>query len=110
MIETEALTLPGGYVLPLCLETVTLREYVLEPAALAPEAAEALLAGESRRLTAAQLVAGTVETGTASVRLTEDSCRCRGVWNCLEQIAVTQPFELFREGEAHGEIDQRRAD
>ena len=110
MIETTALTLPGGYELPLVLETETLSEYRLEPRALPEEEARSLLEAEALRQTRAEMVAGSVEDGSLTIQKTQDSYRCRGVWNCLEVISRTVPAELFREEERNGETDQRRTD
>ena len=107
MIETAVWTLPGGYSLPWTLETVTLLEYRLEPGALPANEAERLLEGESLRQTQAELVAGTVETGSVTVRKKGDIFGGRAAWNCLELISRTQPFELFGEDEANGQTDQR---
>ena len=109
MIDTSMWILPGDYVLPVTVETVTLLEYTLEPVQLSREDAEALLAPESLRLTRAQMVAGRVESGSTAINMTQDSYRCRGVWNCVELISKTLPVELFGEDEANGETDQRGA-
>ena len=110
MIQTGVLRLPEGYALPVAVETVTLREYLPEPEALSPQAAEALLRGEALRQTEALLVAGSVETGAAALQKTQGGYRCRAVWNCVELISRTRPVDPFREDEPHGEDHQRGTD
>ena len=109
MIEVNTWTLPGGFALPVTVETVTLLEYTTEPQPLAPARAEALLQEESLRQTRASMVAGRVERGSATVFKSRDSYHCRGIWNCVELISRTADAELFREDEANGETDQRGA-
>ncbi|MBQ1411079.1 MAG: sporulation protein YqfD [Oscillospiraceae bacterium] len=110
MIEMKTWTLPGGYTLPVTVETVTLLEYTLEPVSLSPEQAEALLGGESLRLTMEQMVAGRVQNGSTTIKMTQDGFHCRGAWNCVELISKTLLVELFGEDEVNGETDQRGAD
>lgn len=110
MIDVKVWTLPGGYELPVAVETVTLLEYTTEPTEISDQRAEALLEAESLRLTRAQMVAGRVEDGTAAIHKTQDSYRFLGNWNCVELISRTVPVELFGEDEANGEINQRGAD
>lgn len=102
MTEVSVWTLPGGYTLPVEMETVTLLEYTLEPLTLSREQAEALLRGESLRQVQAQMVAGRVEAGTTTVNISQDRCFCRAVWNCVELISRTVPAELFGEDETNG--------
>jgi hypothetical protein len=110
MIKVSNWTLPGGYELPVTVETETLLEYTLEPLELPARQAETLLREESLRLTQAQMTAGQIETGSAAIQKTQDSYRCRGVWNCLELISKTIPAELFGEDEVNGKTDQRGTD
>lgn len=107
MIETSTWTLPGGWALPVTVETVTLLEYETEPQPLSQEQAEALLGEEALRLTRTKMVAGRVENGSTAIYKTQDGYRCRGVWNCVELISKTLPVELFGEDEENGETDQR---
>ena len=107
MIETSTWTLPGGYALPVTVETVTLREYEPEPLALSRDRAQALLEGESRRLTLNQMTAGRIEGGSAAIYKSQNGYRCRGVWNCVELISKTLPVELFGEDDVNGKTDQR---
>ena len=87
------------------VETVTLTEYTLEPVQIEPDRAEALLGSESLRMTLGQMVAGRVERGSTAMNKTQDSYRCRGVWNCVELISRTVPAELFGEDEENGKTD-----
>ena len=108
--ETNEWSLPGGYVLPVRVETVTLYEYRLEPAELSLAEAESLLNAEALRQTRAQMVAGTVEQGSAVTQKKENGYVCRAALNCLELISRTAPAEPFREEGSNGQIDQRRTD
>ena len=105
MIKTSTWTLPGEFTLPVTVETVTLTEYTLEPVQIEPDRAEALLGSESLRMTLGQMVAGRVERGSTAMNKTQDSYRCRGVWNCVELISRTVPAELFGEDEENGKTD-----
>ena len=108
--EINELRLPGGWLLPVKLETVTLLEYRLEPAELSLEDAERLLNAESIRQTEAQMIAGKVEQGSTLVQKKENGYLCRAAMNCLELISRTVPAEPYREEELHGETDQRGTD
>ncbi len=105
MIETSTWTLPGDWALPVTVETVTLLEYKTELLPLSQAQAEALLGEEALRLTRTQMVAGRIENGSTAIYKTQDSYRCRGVWNCLELISKTLPVELFGEDEVNGKTD-----
>ena len=102
MIETREWTLPGGFKLPITVETETLREYQLLPHGLSREEASALLDAEALRLVTAGMVAGQVVSGTSQVQITENRCFCRSQLNCLELISRTVPVELFGEEGDHG--------
>ena len=108
--ETKEWSLPGGCVLPVRVETATLYEYRLEPAELSLAEAESLLNAEALRQTRAQMVAGTVEQGSAVTQKKENGYVCRAALNCLELISKTVPAEPFREEEANGQTDQRGTD
>ncbi|MBR6119390.1 MAG: sporulation protein YqfD [Oscillospiraceae bacterium] len=110
MIETRTWTLPGGWQLPIQLETETLLEYELRPAALAQPEAEAILTGEARRLTEAAMTAGQIESQSSAIQKKTDSYLCRVSMNCVEMIARTLPVELFGEDDSHGKTHQRGAD
>lgn len=107
MIETKIWTLPGNYTLPITTETVTLREYTLEPIPLRQAEAEQLLCGEALRLTEANMIAGTVKTATNEIKKEKDAFTCCGTLNCLELISKTVPVELFGEDDTNGETNQR---
>lgn len=110
MVKTSPWILPGGLELPIAVETMTLREYRLRQVPLSREAAETLLDREALRLTEGELVAGRVLTGSTAIQKKENSYRCSAAFNCLEQIGVTRPLELYGEDEDYGEAHQRGAD
>lgn len=110
MVETSEWTLPGGWTLPIRIETVTLREYVLEPVSVSSSDAECLLDAEALRLTEDDMIAGTVRARATKLQKSEDGYICQADLNCTELISRTVPFEPFGEDEEHGEINQRRAD
>ena len=110
MIETKAWTLPGGWQLPIQLETETLLEYELRSVALAQPEAEAILTGEARRLTEDAMTAGQIESQSSTIQKKTDSYLCRVNMNCVEMIARTLPVELFGEDDSHGKTHQRGAD
>ena len=108
--EINEWSLPGGFVLPVRVETVTLYEYRLEPAELSLDEAEPLLNAEALRQTQAQMVAGRVEQGSAVTQKKENGYICRAALNCLELISRTVPAEPLREEGSNGQIDQRGTD
>lgn len=108
--EINEWSLPGGLMLPVQIETMTLLEYRLEPSVLAMDEAEHLLNSEALRLTEAQMIAGRVEQGSSVIQKKENGYICRAVLNCLELISSTVPAKPFGEEELHGETDQRGTD
>lgn len=107
MIETTVMSLPGGFELPLVLETETLLEYRLEPIMLSEDEAKTLLESEAVRRTTREMVSGTIEA--MQTRITKQNNRycCVVGLNCLELISKTVPAVLFGEEEEHGETDKR---
>ena len=103
--EINEWSLPGGYTLPVRVETVTLYEYRLEPAVISLTEAESLLNAEALRQTEAQMIAGRVEQGSAVTQKKENGYICRAALNCLELISRTVPAEPYREEELNGETD-----
>lgn len=107
MINRRVCTLPGGYGLPLVLETVTCREYELIPEPLPEQAAQTLLTTFSERYVMERTVAGGLLSRTDT--LTEEN----GTWRldaslfCEEMIAEVRPGVME---ETDGTDDQRGAD
>lgn len=110
MVETSEWTLPGGWTLPIRIETVTLREYVLEPVSVTPSEANCLLDAEALRLTEDDMIAGKVRARVTKLQKREDGYICQADLNCTELISRTVPFEPFGEEEVHGEVNQRGTD
>lgn len=107
MIKTEPLFLPGGFQLPVSVETLTLREYRAEREAIETEDANILLSEEAERLVMDQMISGRIEGGTTSTQKKGNCFVCRAAMNCLELISRTVPTELFGEEDENGEADQR---
>ena len=108
MIETKPWRLPGGYELPVSIETVTLREYRLEAVSLDRAEATHLCSEEALRLISSQMVAGSIRAGSLSLQMNQSSCSCRAAYNCVELISRSVPAELFEEEEnKHGKDHQR---
>ena len=107
MIETTVWTLPGGYSLPICVETQTLLEYALVPKAVDLETAGRILCADAERLVMAQMVAGEITRTTTQITPKQDSFLLRGTFHCVELISKTVPAELYGEEEQDGENDQR---
>lgn len=105
MIETSVMSLPGGFELPLVIETETLLEYRLEPMELSEDEANTLLEAEAVRRATREMVSGTIEA--IHTRILKHNNRYYSVvgLNCLELISKTVPAELFGEEEEHGETD-----
>lgn len=102
IITKKTWTLPGGYELPVCLETEWLREYELVPVELEADEALRLLTAEADRLVQMQLVAGTVQSSSTQIITKEDSFRMKGSFNCCELISRTVPAELYEEDPIDG--------
>lgn len=107
MIDTGIWTLPGGFDLPFTLETVTLREYTLTPCPLEEQRAADLLNGEALRLTQEEMLAGKVESKTATIQKDQNGYTCRAAIHCLELISRILPADPLGEEEQHGETYQR---
>ena len=108
MIETSAWTLPGGFSLPVFIETQTLFEYTLVPAELKLETAGQVLCAEAERLVTEQMVAGEITRTSTQLIPKQDSFLLRGTFHCVELISKTVPAELYGEEEQNGENNQRR--
>ena len=102
MIKTRSLTLPGGYLLPVALETVTLRPYTLTEEPVSQKTAEHVLQSAAKAAVARQLGAGshTIQQNNGALVLRA------GIF-CEEMIAVSIPADPLREEETNGESDQR---
>ena len=109
MIETEDLTLPGGWTLPMTLETVTLREYRLTPAEISEQAAAAVLGPTAEDLVCAELTAGTVTSRTLTITRTDTGYEAEADFGCREIISRADPIDPFGEEASHGQNHQRRA-
>lgn len=107
IIKTSEITLPGGYSLPVSVETQTLLQYELVPVPLSQETAMEQLQGETDRLLEAEMVAGRRLAARTQVTKEQERYQYRGSINCLEVISKTVPAELYREDAENGEIDQR---
>ena len=107
MTDRRVCTLPGGYPLPLVLETVTFREYTLEPEKLSEAEARRLMTAYSEAYVRSQMIAGTVLSREDT--LTEEN----GVYvldvglSCEEMIARVRPGAWE---ENNGTDDQCRTD
>ena len=111
MIKTTPLTLPGGFVLPVSVETATLREYTLTQVPLSQSEAEALLDRRARLRIQGELTAGEIRSVTATITKERGSFLYRGELYCRELISRTEPVLLFGEDETtNGENHQRGAD
>ena len=110
IIDNQQLSLPGAYLLPLRIETLTLREYEAIPEPIPEDDAQRLLTSEAERLIRAEMISGRIENGSSVIQKTENSYLCRAGMNCLELISGVAPVELFGEDEIDGEADQRRTD
>ncbi len=102
IIKIQQVCLPGGYRLPIYLETTTLLEYRIEPAALSDEQAETILRQGAERLGRAMIFAGEIERQTLSVAHADGAFEGRSHLFCQELISRSVPVELFGEGETYG--------
>lgn len=107
IIESSELTLPGGYQLPVIVETQTLLQYELIPVALSRDAAMEQLQAEADRMLEHEMVAGQCVCARTQLATEQDRYVYRGSFNCREVISKTVPAELYREDAENGEIDQR---
>jgi hypothetical protein len=102
IIKIQQVCLPGGYRLPIYLETTTLLEYRIEPAALSDEQAETILRQGAERLGRTMIFAGEIERQTLSVAHADGAFEGRSHLFCQELISRSVPVELFGEGETYG--------
>ena len=107
--ETSAWTLPGGFSLPVYMETQTLFEYVLVPAELDVDSAGQTLRAEAERLVTEQMVAGEITRTSTQMIPQQDSFLLRETFHCVEVISKTVPAALYGEEEQDGKDNQRRA-
>ena len=105
--ETSVWTLPGGFSLPVFIETQILFEYALVPAELDVDSAGQTLCAEAERLVTEQMVAGEITRTSTQLIPKQDSYLLRGTFHCVEVISKTVPAALSGE-EEYGENDQRR--
>lgn len=111
MIETIPLRLPGGFELPISLETAILREYSLVPMEIGACEAEAELRSAARESVQRNLIAGTVETEEIQIQRTEALFCCEATLNCRELISRTVAADpLFGEDVEYGQNHQRGTD
>lgn len=103
MIQIQQLTLPGGYVLPIWLETVTYSEYELMPVRLTQDQAERILMREVERENAGRMTAGQIERTSCVWNLSESAWSCKAQLFCNELISRSVPVYLFGEEEENGE-------
>ena len=108
--ETELLTLPGGFPLPIALETVTLREYTVTEKALTSEEAEEILRARAETRVRSELIAGLIRSTEITIRREAEAFQCRAEMSCNELISRTVPILLPGEEETNGENHQRGAD
>ena len=107
MIKTVSLVFPGGFALPVSLETAVLREYDTSVVSVSREEAELQLTKAGRSLVRSDMIAGTIgETHVAMTR-TEELYTAELAFFCEEVISRTVPVSLFGEEVEYGEIDQR---
>ena len=97
MTETIPFTLPGGETLPLALLVITYRAYEDAPAAADPDAARDALETAAEAYVTDSLVGGSITERRSD--FTEDGAlwRLDFVAECSEQIALEQPFSLYKE-------------
>ena len=110
MIETKPLTLPGGYVLPVFLEIVTLREYALTPVEVTEQEASAIFQTVAEGTVGREMIAGTVASKRMIIDRTEGLFRCEAALNCREVISRTVEVPLFGEDVEYGQNHQRGTD
>ena len=104
------LTLPGGFFLPIALETVTLCEYTVTQKALTSEEAEELLRSRAESAVQTELVAGMIRSTSMITEQADGVFQGRADLNCNELISRTVPVLLFGEDETNGKNHKRGAD
>lgn len=99
MISEKRLPLPGGYELPVCLETATYREYRLTAHKADASEAEARLRQAWRRRIKQEITAGEIQTTSDSVLHTGGLYILHAESACNEMIARLVPAEELYKGE-----------
>ena len=107
MIETKALTLPGGDTLPLFLETVTVRPYTLCSVPVDEDHAGEILLGAAQQFVQSHMVAGTILRTEQRLQKNNGAYELHAAICCQEMISVCIPAEPLREDDTNGESDQR---
>ena len=109
MIDSRVLTLPGGYVFPLTVETEIVREYELQPEKLPQSVAQALLTEYIQNSVRQSMVAGTILQEDYRLTKAAGGYVLSGALSCEEMIARTVPLPLMGEDGEIGTDDQRGA-
>ena len=99
MINEKRLPLPGGYELPLRLETASYREYRLTACEIGRAEAEALLRAAWRRVTKQAMAVGEIQQTTDSVLHADGLYILHAESACREMIARLVPAEELYKGE-----------
>ena len=98
MYSEYALTLPGGFVLPIILEVQTLETGDLINSTLSQEDAAAMLSGFARDYLLDQMVAGEIHYAWESVRCDNGIIAVNGRYACMEMIGRQRTEKI---GEYH---------
>ena len=88
--EEYPLTLPGGYVLPVCLAVDVYTQSPLEAVPLGRTAAAFRLRRFSRDYLRETMIAGSIQTAAETVSLSGGAYALSGSYSCLESIGVSR--------------------
>lgn len=102
--KIQQLCLPGGYQLPIYLETVTISEYRIDHETLSEELGRAILCDGAARIALSAMRAGQIERQYLSLYEHDGFYEGQVQLFCQELISRTVPVYMFGEGEEHGGI------
>ncbi len=101
MIETRALSLPGGYIFPVSIVTETFRPYTVAAAQMPGATAQLLLEDYTQRTALGQMVAGEILESRSEMTEQNACYRLSAVLECHEMIAATVEADWIKEDIAH---------
>ena len=97
MTTTYPLTLPGGYSLPAALEITVRSDYDTEEASLDAETVQQVLEEMTLKRAKAEMIAGTVEEASFSMKHENGAFRLYASLRCEEMIARMVRADIFKD-------------
>ena len=96
MIDTNYLTLPGGFVLPVALVKETYLSYEISTETISTEDVSEILSRRAQAYLSRQMVAGKVLSKIESVSCNEETYLLTGRYACIEMIGKEKNEEIIK--------------